>query len=360
MAQTKQKLVIKPKSVHVAQAFDIAFPVSEQSVFSDSYDWETERKRLSGLSDEESGHSDAAALEVLAAHEMLLKQHIMRQRIRSGRARSRSIAAVDLDDYEIYPSEDRAFEDVGQLGGSEDAFELHTKHAVRMWEGRNDPKGPRWPGIRYAMGLCGELARSTKADNPFAHAELLRLESEMEAVSAQLATDTDRLQQQLEACGSGGIHISVVANNNPLLIKVASLRGYGFRLLQLLLAYDYLVRVAMTMGMKGVMTNHASNDVIHKSGRGMRVLLQGIYLSAMRIRQIRQVNRRALLENDALAAKLAEGVAAGGLSPLLKEVLLYETKPAYVYVVQKIEADRLNELYEKALALGLIEYSDTE
>ena len=37
MAQTKQKLVIKPKSVHVAQAFDIAFPVSEQSVFSDSY-----------------------------------------------------------------------------------------------------------------------------------------------------------------------------------------------------------------------------------------------------------------------------------------------------------------------------------
>jgi len=55
MAQTKQKLVIKPKSVHVAQAFDIAFPVSEQSVFSDSYDWETERKRLSGLSDEESG-----------------------------------------------------------------------------------------------------------------------------------------------------------------------------------------------------------------------------------------------------------------------------------------------------------------
>ena len=46
MAQTKQKLVIKPKSVHVAQAFDIAFPVSEQSVFSDSYDWETERKRL--------------------------------------------------------------------------------------------------------------------------------------------------------------------------------------------------------------------------------------------------------------------------------------------------------------------------
>ena len=89
-------------------------------------------------------------------------------------------------------------------------------------------------------------------------------------------------------------------------------------------------------------------------------LLQGIYLSAMRIRQIRQVNRRALLENDALVAKLAEGVAAGGLSPLLKEVLLYETKPAYVYVVQKIEADRLNELYEKALALGLIEYSDTE
>ena len=79
MAQIKQKLVIKPKSVHVAQAFDIAFPVSEQSVFSDSYDWETERKRLSGLSDEESGHSDAAALEVLAAHEMLLKQHIMRQ-----------------------------------------------------------------------------------------------------------------------------------------------------------------------------------------------------------------------------------------------------------------------------------------
>lgn len=360
MAQIKQKLVIKPKSVHVAQAFDAVFPVSEQSVFSDGYDWEQERKRLSGVSDAENGHPDAEALEVLAAHEMLLKQHIMRQRIRGGRARSRSIAAIDLDDYDIYPSEDRAFEDVGQLGGSEDAFELHTKHGVRMWEGRNDPKGPRWPGIRYAMGLCGELARAAKADNPFAHAELLRLEREMEAVSAQLAADTDRLQQQLESYGSGGIHISVVANHNPLLIKVASLRGYGFRLLQLLLSYDYLVRVAMTMGMKGVMTNHASNDVIHLSGRGMRVMLQGIYLSAMRIRQIRQVSRRTLLENDALAAKLAEGVAAGGLAPLPKEVLLYETAPAYVYVSRKIEDNLLGELYEKASALGLTRGSDVE
>ena len=360
MAQTKQKLVIKPKSVHVAQAFDAVFPVSEQSVFSDGYDWESERKRLSGLSGVTDGHPDAEALEVLAAHELLLKQHIMRQRIRGGRARSRSLAAIDLDGYEIYPSEDRAFEGVGQLGGSEDAFELHTKHAVRMWEGRNDPKGPRWPGIRYAMGLCGELGRSAKADNPFAHAELLRLEGEMEAVSAQLTADTDRLQQQLESYGSSGIHISVVANNNPLLITVASLRGYGFRLLQLLLSYDYLVRVAMTMGMKGIMTNHASNDVIHNSGRGMRVLLQGIYLSAMRIRQIRQVTRRTLLENDALAAKLAEGIAAGGLFPLSKEVLLYEATPAYVYVAHKIEAGRLNELYEKASALGLTEHSDAE
>lgn len=46
MSRNKQKLVIKPKSIQVAQTFDAPFPTSEQSVFSNGYDWLRERSRL--------------------------------------------------------------------------------------------------------------------------------------------------------------------------------------------------------------------------------------------------------------------------------------------------------------------------
>ena len=51
MNRSKQKLVVKPKSIKVEQTFDTPFPTSEQSVFSDGYDWQRERVRLAAVSD---------------------------------------------------------------------------------------------------------------------------------------------------------------------------------------------------------------------------------------------------------------------------------------------------------------------
>ena len=192
MSRNKQKLVIKPKSIQVAQTFDAPFPTSEQSVFSNGYDWLRERSRLAATANGDGDGTDAADLAILAEHELLLKQHIMRLRIHSGRARSRSPSSINLDDYEVYLSEDQAFDDMGKLSGSGDTFELQTKHAVRMWEGQNDRKSHRWPGIRYGMALSGELVRAAKQDNPFAHAELLTFEQDLAAVATYLEEEPGR------------------------------------------------------------------------------------------------------------------------------------------------------------------------
>lgn len=358
----KQKLVIKPKSIRVPQQFDTSFPVSEQSVFSDGYDWEAERKRLEAIAADgvDSSHPDAEALAVLAGHEMLLKQHILRQRIRNGQKRSRSLGSVNLDDYAVYLSEDKIFDEVGTLAGSEDAFELHTKQGIRIWEGKNDKKTHRWPGIRYGMALSGELVRAAKADNPFAHAELLAFETELDTVSGALAAETDKMQQMLEQYRATGIHIGVFANAQPVLIKTSAVRGYGFRLLQLLTAYDYLVRLAKTMGLKGLMSNTASNDVIHECGKKIRVLLQGLYTSAMKIRQIQSVSRTTLLEDAVIAEKLGVAVANGVLPPLQEDVLLYRRMPAFTFVDTVIPPKRQSELYEAAVRFGLTEILSQE
>lgn len=358
MAQNnKQKLVIKPKSIHVSHQFDTPFPVSDLSVFSDGYDWETERKRLTAVTADgtDGSHPNAEALAVLTEHEMLLKQHIMRQRIHNRQARSRSLNSINLDDYAIYLSEDEIFNDVGTLAGSEDAFELHTKQGIRIWEGKNDKKTHRWPGIRYGMALSGELVRAAKADNPFAHAELLTLETELDVVAGVLLIETDKMQQMIEQYRATGIHISVFANAEPVLIKTAALRGYGFRLLQLLTAYDYLVRLAKTMGLKGLMANTASNDVIYECGKKIRTLLQGLYTSAMKIRQIQSVSRTTLLEDTLIAEKLGVAVANGVLPPLQEDVLLYRRMPAFAFIDTVIPENRKSELYETATRFGLIE-----
>ena len=353
MIRSKQKLVIQAKSVKVGQTFDTPFPTSEQSVFSDGYDWQRERARLAAVSDDPA---DLAALAVLAEHELLLKQHILRMRIHSGRARSRSAAAIDLDDYDIYLSEDQAFDDIGKLSGSGDTFELQTKHAVRMWEGQNDRKSHRWPGIRYGMALSGELVRAAKQDNPFAHAELLAFEQALEEAAAYLEAEVGRMRQQIGQYAASGIHIAIMANRNPLLIKVESMRGYGFRLLQLLMAYDMLVRLALTMGSKGLTSNTESNRIIYEGGRRLRSLLQNLYTSAMKMRQIQGITRQTLLDDPAMSAKLAAAVAAGALPPLPEAVLLYRVLPAYAFIEQAVSDEAvLAQMKETAVGLGLTE-----
>ena len=186
MANAKQKIIIKPGAVHVAQSFDGVLPRTDKSVFSDGYDWDSERSRLAPLLTDTLpvGHAEAAAVEVLLAHEQLLKHHILRQQTRGGGKRaSRSLGSVRLDDYLIYTSEDGVFEDVGALGGGEDAVDIHTKQAMRMWEGNNDKTARRWPGVRYCMSLSAELVRLTQRDNPFAHAALVAFEQELDAAT---------------------------------------------------------------------------------------------------------------------------------------------------------------------------------
>lgn len=356
MSRNKQKLVIKPKSIQVAQTFDAPFPTSEQSVFSNGYDWLRERSRLAATANGDGDGTDAADLAILAEHELLLKQHIMRLRIHSGRARSRSPSSINLDDYEVYLSEDQAFDDMGKLSGSGDTFELQTKHAVRMWEGQNDRKSHRWPGIRYGMALSGELVRAAKQDNPFAHAELLTFEQDLAAVATYLEEETGKMRQQIADYAATGIHIAIMANRDPLLIKIDSMRGYGFRLLQLLMSYDMLVRLALTIGSKGLTSNTESNRIIYEGGRRIRSLLQGLYTAAMKMRQIQGVTRQTLLDDPKMSAKLSAAVAARALPPLPEAVLLYRVSPAYAFIEQVITDEiALAALKTAAFESGLTE-----
>ena len=147
-----------------------------------------------------------------------------------------------------------------------------------------------------------------------------------------------------------------MANRNPLLIKVESMRGYGFRLLQLLMAYDMLVRLALTMGSKGLTSNTESNRIIYEGGRRLRSLLQNLYTAAMKMRQIQGITRQTLLDDPAMSAKLAAAVAAGALPPLPEAVLLYRVLPAYAFIEQSVNDEAvLAQLKETAAGLGLTE-----
>ena len=74
-----------------------------------------------------------------------------------------------MEDIEIFMSADSKFDSIGKLRDvQQDYVLLHTKQAVRAWEGMNDKNRirERWPGIRYVMALTAELIKMTQDGNP--------------------------------------------------------------------------------------------------------------------------------------------------------------------------------------------------
>ena len=359
----KQRIVIRSRSINVAEQPEPThqIPTSEKSLFSDAYDFEGERARLRDLLTAgkavEQSHPEAKALADFNYHQTALKQFIFQHHTTPRVRRQRRPESIRIDDYEIFTSEDENFNNLGRLSDvAEDSVLLQTKQAVRLWTGVNNKAEPhkRWPGVRYTMGLAGELVRFAQTDHPFAHAGLIIFEKQLNEVVDYLDLNNLKMEEQFSELNASGIHINISATPNPTELPVGQVRGYGFTLLKLLTAYDLYIRLMKTMTVKGLLSNKEGNVQMRETARIYRVLAQNLYYTVMNIRTAVKARRSAFLADDAeMGERLQIAVADGALDPLTRDVLTFKASPKFAYIKPIYEQEQLNKIVAYAEKYGL-------
>lgn len=347
MEFAKQRYIVKPGAIHVAQQFDLKV-TTKQSPFSDGYDMARAALVLGDKVNQKLTEDDEQfqQWEEFKAHELLLKQHLQKE---TGRKHH-----LVWGEYEILSSENDRFKNIGSLTSSgDDGFFMHTKQGIRMWEGNNNKKnGPRWPGIRYGLTLSNELFGMAMSDNPYAQSRLLQIEKQMAEIEEFFETVKKQVHAQIDSLAAAGMKITLIQNNNPVHIRLNALRAYGFKLVKLLRDYDSFVCAVKTLNIKGMMANKQCNDTLYNGGRMMRKLLNDLYIAVMEARAIKNIRRDSLLDPEQLA-KLKSAVDQEILPRIPLSVWVYESQPSLVYIQRKMNQEDLNKLVDIVRDNGL-------
>ncbi len=364
----KQRIIIRARSINIGQSSDAQhqIPVSDKSIFSDGYDFDQEKVRLNELlksgQSVEQNHPEHQAVADFLYHQTALQHHIYKNHTNPRFRRRHRPESIRIDDYEIFTSQDENFKALGRLTDTaEDSVQLHTKQAVRLWMGSGSTRNPyqRWPGIRYAMGLSREMINHAQNDHPFAHAELIKFESQLYEVLDYLQSENEELKKKLDQTAVSGININISGTPNPTEIPVGPVRGYGFKLLQLLTAFDMYVRLTKTLAIKGLIKNRDGNDNINEAGRRYRVMAQNLYNATMNIRSIDWIKRSLFLNgNDEMGSNLKTAVETGMLERLPADVLNYERLPEFAYISSPYKPEQISQIMAFAEKFGLTAVED--
>lgn len=338
MSMIKHRYVIKPGSIHVAQNYTFTVG-SKTSPFSDCYDMFKAAQILGDKVFSELEENDPQYEEwtIFKAHELLLKQYLKKGRVRRD--------SLKWGEYEVLPSEDERFKELGALSSSEqDRFYLHTKQAIRLWEGNNNKKnGARWPGVRFALNLSNELLSMALTDNPYAQYQLLELEKQIDEIEQYLNEHLQNVNQQISTLAQSGLQISVIRNNNPVQISLNAVRGYGYRLVKMLMDYDRFVCAVKTLSVKGFINNATANEILYNGGRLIRRMLNELYQIMIQMRAIREIRREHVLDEHFLP-KLVSATTQGVLPVLPLGIWDYSVQPSLIFIQKKVPTETLNRI----------------
>lgn len=206
---------------------------------------------------------------------------------------------------------DRTEKKAGALH-SELRIELHTQYAINTWIGRPASDGkPSLIGMPLFFKLISRINRDSLADNPWADAALLEVETLLETASQQLQKwldDIDALIAMLPANAS----ISEATSAAPLNIGVHSHTPLGYRSVYLLVGFDQLILRVFQAHHYGLMSLKERKAWLHRGSHQIR----RIFSVALRYRS-HPVTRQDIASNNDVARQAIEQFGEVGRAVLL-------------------------------------------
>ncbi|WP_127958595.1 PFL_4669 family integrating conjugative element protein [Serratia microhaemolytica] len=150
---------------------------------------------------------------------------------------------------------------------------LHTHYAIRLWDGRksDDEKHKRTDilSMPEVIQRAGRVFSDSAADNPYADALLMKLETTLNASSAKIALQVRELESILADLPKG-VTLSEVTSTHPLNIGVYSRSPLGYRCVWLLVGYDQLVMKTFQAWHYGLIARSMRDHYLSEGGYAVR------------------------------------------------------------------------------------------
>lgn len=234
--------------------------VEEGSPFADGYSIEGERQALALLLASE----DPDETDPLYPRLMMLerRERELQHRQTAWKARLGADALVS-------PQDAASLRQLGALvDGESDTMELHTKEAYRLFMGRSkDPEGktPQIVGGKRIASALKSLWMLTGLDNPYADWALVHHEHTLREMTEKLNREIEAGESHMAAMRKRGLSYGLLVSAVPKKLSLGFKSPYGYGVAELVVSYDFFIRIQKTLGRKNV----KSDDQVRQSIREM-------------------------------------------------------------------------------------------
>jgi integrating conjugative element protein (TIGR03761 family) len=244
-----------------------SFPVSPDSPFCDGYDIASERDALADLvSSDKPDQSDPRWPRLVQLHE---RERELRAAARIQPRQGAPHAPKQAEAHSIAAK-------LGQLSdATPDTMTLHTKEAYRLFTGRLGDQNAKVPSIaggkRFAAVLKSIWHLSAN-DNPYADWILIRMYDGLLAIRGNLGRAIAAQEEAIDLLKRKGLGLSVMASRSPKCVELGFRSPYGYATAELIVEFDYYVRMIKTLVHKDRMSDEQGRAAIGAVGRDMRAL----------------------------------------------------------------------------------------
>lgn len=148
---------------------------------------------------------------------------------------------------------------------------VQTLQAQRLIHGRKATDGK--PTIVGLVGFADRLRilwLAARRDDPYADWWLIQVHEAIEAASASIRRDQERLSRQLEELN--GMEVSAATSKRPYRVQLQFANPYAYRGALLLSAYDQLICTALTARHIGLLDGAGYRQIQEAGARRLRAL----------------------------------------------------------------------------------------
>ena len=245
---------------------------------------------------------------------------------------------------------------VGPLGDAEpDTMTLHTRDAYLMFTGRkHEPGSPFMPivGGRKLAAVLKSIWYLSAQDNPYADWILIQLHDGLADLRSGLARATRQREGMLAQIARKGLALSVMSSRRPAIVALGFRSPYGYATAQMIVEFDYCVRVIKTLVQKDCLSDVQGQNAIRALTREMRRFFLGaVRWERLLLREdVAALSRGDFLPGaDAVAQKRTEtAITLFGRVP--QKILLGHTVPRHTRRRAKPTKEELRALRQAASA----------
>ncbi len=178
----------------------------------------------------------------------------------------------------VEPSVATQLRDLGGLvDDGVDTMTLHTKEGFRMFMGRRrDPAGKynAIPGGKRVASSLKALWALTRNNNPYADWALLRADHRIPELRRGLDQQAQRFDAEIKKKADKGLGFAILKSREPKVLELGFRSPYGYAVAELIVEFDYYVRVVKTLGRKAIFSDRQVHDAIRQFTRPMRAAFE--------------------------------------------------------------------------------------